>query len=653
MSMQGQKDLANRRLKPALLIGALGVVYGDIGTSPLYTISETFFGHYKMPMTAQNIMGAVSLVFWSLMLVVTVKYIGLIMRADNNGEGGIFALMGLISQHERTHGKASKIPAWLGSHIIVPIIMGACLLYGDGMITPAISVLSAVEGLKVVTPAAGNLVIPITVAILLGLFALQKRGTRSVGGMFGPVMLLWFVTIGALGLWRALEHPRIFLALNPEYAVRMLLAHKFYSFFILGAVVLCVTGSEALYADMGHFGRRIISRSWMFLVFPSLCLNYLGQGAVLFTQKNIPGNHVFYALCPPWMTVPMVLLATVATIIASQALISGAYSLTQQAIALGVFPRLKVVHTNPEIRGQIYVPFINFILLLGCIWLVIGFKTSGALAAAYGIAVTGTMAVTTLAFAVIAKYLWGWKNRYVWPIFIIFFGIDLTFFGSNLLKFKAGGYIPIVIGLLLFLVMDSWRWGRRWLSKAYQEKLANYDMTVEEIIHNKRQIMNPVASISLVVMSSRPVLSLHDKIPPVLAVHFHNWKRLPKHLIFFSVIQSGIPFADENKRYQVTVLEETKEGTVVSVQANYGYMEQPNVRSILAQLKVDKQIKIPQDPDKWLILIGVELFISQGRTPWERFRIGLFSRINRLSKPVTDYFGLETDSGVAMETINV
>jgi KUP system potassium uptake protein len=640
------------RLGPALMIGALGVVYGDIGTSPLYTISETFFGHYKMPPTAENVLGAVSLVFWSLTMVITVKYVGLIMRADNDGEGGIFALWGLIGQQNRSNGGAS-VPTWIKTSVAIPILIGACLLYGDGMITPAISVLSAVEGLKVVTPAAERAVMPVTVAILIALFAIQKRGTQSVGFLFGPVMLLWFVTIAGLGVWRVAAHPGVLAALNPVHAVRLLLAHGRQSLFVLGAVVLCVTGGEALYADMGHFGRRVISRTWSILVFPCLCLNYFGQGAVLLSGAPIPGDHVFYAVCPSAVMIPMVILATSATIIASQALISGAYSMTQQAIALGTFPRLRVIHTNPDVPGQIYVPFINFVLLVGTVLLVAGFKSSGALAAAYGIAVTGTMGVTTLAFTVVARYLWGWRLRWLVPLFVVVFGIDVMFFGANLLKLEQGGYVPIALGFAFFAIMDTWRWGRRWLATAYQRKFAKHALTVKAMLEQNRAAGVGSPSVSLVVMASRPILSIDDTVPPVMAVHYRNWKQLPRHIIFFSVLQVGAPFVAEPDRYEVATLDQTGENTVVSIRARYGYMEQPNVREVLVRLKANKLIKIPHDPQKWLVLIGVERFVSRGDTWWERGRIAFFSRLNRLSKPITDYFGLETDSGVAMETINV
>jgi KUP system potassium uptake protein len=639
----------------AIIIGALGVVYGDIGTSPLYAMSEAFYGHYPLARTPSNIYGVVSLVFWSLMLVVTIKYVGLVLRADNNGEGGIFALLGLLRKSERSAGGpgASSAPRWLRSGFIASILVGASLLYGDGVITPAISVLSAVEGLSIVTSAAKNYQLAITLVILIGLFVIQKRGTHRIGWLFGPVMALWFLTIGALGAMQIYQTPEILYALSPSYAVALASEHGWRVFFVLGAVVLCVTGVEAMYADLGHFGRSAITRAWMFLVFPCLLLNYLGQGAFMLTGQPVPENHLFYALTPRFLLLPMVILATVATVIASQALISGAYSLTQQAIALGLFPRIKIVHTNPQIPGQIYMPFINTVLLIGCCWLVLSFRHSADLAAAYGIAVTGTMVVTTVAFTLVATSVFRWRKRFFLPLLAPIFLADLIYFGSNLLKFKSGGYVPVMIGLVVFLIMDTWRWGRQLVGRAYQERLKHYHLSVQDIINNKPRYLDPLPSVSVVVMASKPILSVTDFVPPVLAVHYANWRRLPKHIIFLSILQTNRPFEIEQERYDATVFVRDNTGTVVSVQARFGYMEQPDIRKALLALKEKHTVKIPVDPKRWLILVGAERFITPGNTIIEKLRIALFSRLNRLAKPAIDYFGLETDSAVVTETINV
>ncbi len=644
-----------RKVGWGLIVGALGIVYGDIGTSPLYAISEAFFGHYELARTPENVLGVMSLVFWSLTLVVTFKYVLLILRADNNGEGGIFALLGLLLKKERGQGGPAQpaTPSWTRAALVSSIVIGAALLYGDGIITPAISVLSAVEGLSIVTPAAEAFQVPLTLVILVGLFAVQRSGTNRIGWIFGPFVAVWLTAIAALGVAQIVQHPGVLAGLSPHHAIALARAHGWSVLFVLGAVVLCVTGVEALYADLGHFGRGAIRRSWTFFVFPCLLANYLGQGAFLLSGAPVPRDHLFYALVPAPLLIPMVVLATGATIIASQALISGVFSLTQQAIALGLFPRLKIVHTNPDVRGQIYVPFVNAMLLIGCLWLVVSFKTSGALAAAYGIAVTGTMSITTIAFALVARSVFGWRLRTLLPLVALILAVDLAYFGANLLKFAAGGYVPVLIALAIFLVMDTWRWGRAWVGRAYREHLKDVHMTLATLVEHKPRYLDGHGSVSLVVMASRPMTELSDTVPPVLAIHYRNWKRLPKHIIFLSIQQLGQPFVQPDARYQAKVFTADEHGTVVAVQACYGYMEQPNVREALLDLKKSKLVKIPQDPARWLILLGAERFVSHGKNRRERLRLGLFSRLNRLAKPVTDYFGLEHDSAVAVEMVNV
>ncbi len=642
-----------RMASAGLLIGALGVVFGDIGTSPLYAMSEVFFGHRGIEANEAHALGTASLIFWALVLVVMLKYVVLILRADNDGEGGIFALLGLMLRRNRAlsaaGGPVKTVPRWL----MTSVLIGAALLYGDGMITPAISVLSAVEGIKVVSPHLDSLVVPLTVAILAFLFMIQKRGTHRIGWLFGPVMMVWFACIGTLGVWHILREPTVIRALNPWYAFVLLQDQGFHSLHLLGSVVLCVTGVEAMYADMGHFGRPAITRAWVYLVFPCLILNYLGQAAFLLGGQPVPNQHLFYALAPSWGMGPLVGLATVATVIASQALISGAFSLTQQATSMGLFPRLKVVHTNPDVPGQIYLPFINFVLFAGCVSLVLMFKNSSALAAAYGLAVTGTMVVTTIAFAKVALRVWKWRLRYLVPILVLIGSVDLAFFGANLLKLPDGGYIPLAIGFVFFAVMDTWRWGRQWIGLAYQRRSNAYHLTVADLLANRAQSLDPQHSMSLVVMASRPICRPEDLVPPVLGVHFRNWNRLPKHLVFFSVVPVGSPTVIDAERFRVTTFCEDESGTVVSIQAQYGYMEQPNIRKALVRLKKEHRLRIPQQPVKWLILIGAERFVTKGHTATERLRISLFSRMNRLAKPVTDYFGLQSDAGLTIETINV
>jgi KUP system potassium uptake protein len=647
------RGTVGRLASAGLLVGALGVVYGDIGTSPLYAMSEVFFGRRGIDPSEAHALGTVSLIFWALVLVVMLKYVVLILRADNDGEGGIFALLGLLVRRNRALGAAGGTPEALPKWLMISVLIGAALLYGDGMITPAISVLSAVEGLKVVSPHFESLVVPFTVAILAFLFMIQKRGTHRIGWLFGPVMMVWFVCIGALGIWHILREPSVLRAMNPYYAFLLLKDQGFHSAHLLGSVVLCVTGVEAMYADMGHFGRPAITRAWVALVFPCLVLNYFGQAAYLLGGNPVPNGHLFYALAPAWGMGALVGLATVATVIASQALISGAFSLTQQATSMGLFPRLKVVHTNPDVPGQIYLPFINFLLFAGCVSLVLIFKNSSALAAAYGLAVTGTMVVTTIAFAKVAMKVWNWRLRYLVPVLLLIGAVDLAFFASNLLKLPDGGYIPLAIGFVFFAVMDTWRWGRQWIGLAYQRRSNAYHLTVGDMMQKRGGSLDPEHSMSLVVMASRPICRPDDLVPPVLAVHFRNWNRLPKHLVFFSVVPVGSPTVNDTERFRVTTFCEDESGTVVSIQAQYGYMEQPNIRKALVRLKKEHRLRIPEKPVKWLILIGAERFVTPGHSVFERLRISLFSRMNRLAKPVTDYFGLQSDAGLTIETINV
>jgi KUP system potassium uptake protein len=637
----------------AVIIVALGIVYGDIGTSPLYAMSEAFYGHYPLACTAENIMGVVSLVFWSLFLVVSVKYVGLILRANNAGEGGIFALLSLLYKQERAKGGPPPGPNRPRSAFIGSILVGASLLYGDGIITPAISVLSAVEGLSIVTATARGYELLITLVILAALFMVQKKGTHRIGWLFGPIMSVWFMVIALLGIIHILKTPEIIYALNPAYAIGMVRAHGYRIFLVLGAIVLCVTGVEAMYADLGHVGRKAITDSWTFLVFPSLMLNYLGQGAYLLGGKPVPENHLFYALVPQTMLLPTVLLATAATVIASQALISGAYSLTQQGIALGLFPRIKIVHTNPKVPGQIYMPFINTVLLIGCCWLIFSFRRSTDLAAAYGIAVSGTMVVTTIAFAVVAFTVFKWRKRYLLPILVPVIIVDVVFFASNLLKFESGGYVPVLIGFAVFIVMDTWRWGRQLIGRAYQERLSQYHLTVKDIIEKPSRYIDPGLSVSIVVMASKPITEATDFVPPVLAVHYANWRRLPKHIVFLSILQTSRPAEADDTRYHAITFVRDEMSTIISVQARFGYMEQPDIRTALLALKEKRLVEIPLDPNHWLILVGAERFITPGKTLVEKLRMGLHSRLNRLAKPAIDYFGLQSDSAVVTETINL
>ncbi|HEX2722222.1 MAG TPA: KUP/HAK/KT family potassium transporter, partial [Gemmatimonadaceae bacterium] len=467
-----------KRLRQLTLV-ALGVVYGDIGTSPLYALRECFKPEYGLNASPANVYGVLSLVVWSLILVVSVKYLIFILRADNRGEGGVLALLALILQQQRRERDQSRKQI-----IIVLGLCGAALLYGDGVITPAISVLGAMEGLEVITPKLTFLVVPLSVIILFSLFLVQKIGTHKVGRVFGPIMCVWFITIAVLGLYELSSAPSILLAVNPLYAIDFFRAHGFAAFVLLGAVVLVVTGGEALYADMGHFGARPIRMAWFYLVLPALLLNYFGQGALILRDPPAAANP-FFMLAPRMLLYPLVVLATAAAIIASQALISGAFSLTQQAVQLGYIPRVNIVHTSRTEHGQIYIPEVNRALMIGCLLVVLGFRSTSALGAAYGIAVTGTMAITTILFYMLARTQWNWSVGYAGGLCAFFLTIDLAFLGSNALKILHGGWVPIAIGIAIFTLMTTWHTGRQGVTKILRKSSFAMDAFLADV--EKRQ----------------------------------------------------------------------------------------------------------------------------------------------------------------------
>lgn len=642
--MNNGKNTVKNTLNLSLVIGALGIVFGDIGTSPLYALKETFFGIHHLDLTAANILGVLSLIFWTLMVVVTIKYIFLIMRADNKGEGGIFALLALLRQ-----GNVKKI---FGLSVTAVVLAGATLLYGDGIITPAISVLSAVEGLAVLSPDLARFVVPITIVILIALFSIQKKGTGKVGKLFGPIMVIWFLTLIWLGLPPIIRNPEILAAINPLAAYYFIIQHAWATFLVLSSVALCITGCEALYADMGHFNRRSITWSWSVLVYPALIINYFGQGAWLLSGASIPGNNTFYALVPSGYFLGVMVLATVAAIIASQALIAGVYSLTNQAIALGLFPKIKIIHTNPDVEGQIYIPFMNMALALGCIALVLAFKTSGGLAAAYGIAVTGTMTITTLVFYSLIRYLWKWPVFVVWPIFIFLIIIDLSFFGGTVLKFWHGGFVPVLIAIALFAVMSTWNWGKI-LSRAAHLTLP--DISVKKLADLQNDNKHNLLNRSVVVMSSRPILEDNDRIPVALDSFLSKWGvSIPKHIVFLNIHFTNSPRVYREDRYQIVNFNSLGGlGSIISIQASYGYMQIPDIRRILMELKGENRINIPTDPKKWLVLIAIDRFIVRPRNFLKRLRIGLLNLMLRYTKPTTSYYGLGYDNKVDIEIINI
>ena len=631
----------------ALGISALGVVYGDIGTSPLYAMKETFFGTHPLANNPENVLGVLSLIFWTLMLIVGVKYVLLVLRADFHGEGGIFALLGIIREKQPQNGTSTR-RLWI---ITIAVMIGAAALYGDAVITPAISVLSAYEGLEVVTVAFKPAIVWLTVITLLLLFLFQRGGTARVGRIFGPIMVIWFITIGAVGLFWIIVHPIVLRAVNPLYAWNFFAAHGFTVVFVLGAVVLAITGAEALYADVGHFGRKAIQVSWYSFVFPCLLLNYFGQGARLLDGAPIPNNHLFYALFPQNDVIiySVVVLSTLATVIASQALISGAYSMTRQGIALGFFPRVQIISTSAEIEGQIYIPAVNWLLLAGCMVLVIGFRTSSALAAAYGLAVTGTMAITSFIFYFVAKG-WGWKWYWIGPVCLGFLFIDLSYFLANTLKFFHGGYVPIVIALFLFYLMQTWQWGRAQLAEAFSSFLI---IPVRPYLELKKQIMDSphlrtmfgMRSLSqveraIVFLTSRPVLSPDDPCPIGLRIYVRRNGAMPKHIILLNVSQVHQPVVPEERRCDVIPIG----ANIVAINVRYGYMQNPNVPSLLRTLKNNKIIKINEN--RWTIQVGEEeIIVDPSLQFFRRFMLRFFIFIMRFTNSADRYLGLREFAG--------
>jgi KUP system potassium uptake protein len=604
----------------ALSLGALGVVYGDIGTSPLYAIKECFNGPHGLEPTPPNVLGILSLVFWSMTFVVTFKYLSFVMRADNRGEGGILALQALVSRQD-TDRRSRRVLLLLG-------IFGAALLYGDGVITPAISVLSAVEGVTVSAPGLAWLVVPATVAILAGLFFIQRRGTGTVGAIFGPVMLVWFLSIGALGLGGILRAPSVLAAVNPLHAVSFFAHNGLRGFLVLGAVVLCITGGEALYADMGHFGKRPIRLAWLAVAMPALMLNYLGQGALLLHDPAARHNP-FYLLAPSWALYPVVGIAAVATVVASQALISGAFSLTRQAVQLGYSPRVTIKHTSSTEIGQIYVPEVNWAIGLACVALVLGFKSSSNLAAAYGIAVTGTMSITTLLFHRVMRDLWRWPRWQCWPLTVLFLGVDLGFFSANLVKVEEGGWVPIAAAIGVFTLMSTWRRGRAVLGQLLKDAGLPLELFLADVASRK-----PLRVPGTAVFMTSNVGSA----PPVLLHHLKHNKILHERIVFVSVLSEEIPQVPESERLLVRELG----NGFFQVIAHYGFMEQPSIPALLEALQAlpAPAVRLVVKPTDTTFYLGRETLLPTGASPLATWRKRLFIVMSRNAATASSFFGL-------------
>ena len=546
----------------ALALSALGVVYGDIGTSPLYAIKECFAGLHSVPLTPENVIGVLSLIFWSINFVVSFKYVTFVLRADNRGEGGVLALLALV----RPLTKPSTARALL----ISMGLFGSALLYGDGIITPAISVLGAVEGLSVATPALERFVWPIAAVIISALFFFQRHGTARVGRVFGPIMAIWFVSIALLGIRGIMLEPGVLRAINPWHGMEFLFRDGLSGFLILGSVVLVITGAEALYADMGHFGRRPIRLTWFWAVLPCLLLNYFGQSALLLVRPEAAG-YPFYAMVPSWGLYPMVGIATAAAVVASQALISGAFSLTRQAVQLGYSPRVTIVHTSQTEMGQIYIPEVNQGLWLGCLALVFGFRSSTNLAAAYGIAVTGTMIMTTLLFHTVARDRWGWPAWRARALTSVLLLVDLGFFAGNLIKIEEGGWFPLAVAALVYTLMTTWSRGRARLSAIVRENTLPMELFLKDVARRKP----PRVPGTAVFLTSDPTGA-----PPVLLHHLKHNKVLHEKVMLLSVVGEEIPTVDEQDRVECRELGEG----FYQVIAHYGFMESPDIPSVLKAL---------------------------------------------------------------------
>ncbi len=612
-----------------LSLTALGVVYGDIGTSPLYAIKECFGHVYGLLPTPGNVYGILSLVFWALTLVISGKYITFILRADNRGEGGTLSLLALIFPRRSPGGLNRARGFW----IVALALFGTALLYGDGVITPAMSVLGAMEGLVVASPEFERFVVPLALVILVGFFALQRFGTDRVGKMFGPVMLVWFSTIAVLGVHEILRAPAILLAVNPWYAVQFAMENGTLAFLVLGSVVLVITGGEALYADMGHFGKRPIRLAWLSFVMPALLLNYFGQGALLLRDPSAVANP-FFNLAPRWFLYPLLGLATLAAIVASQAMISGAFSLTRQAIQLGFLPRMDIHHTSSQERGQIYVPEINTAIGVGCILIVLAFQNTSALGAAYGIAVTGTMTITSILFYMVLRLRFRWSALQAGLLCGAFLLIDLFFFGANIIKVANGGWVPLALGVALFTMMTTWKRGRELLQEKLLKATLPVDLFLEDIRRNKPHRVRGTA----VVMTSTM-----DGVPPVLLHHLKHNQVLHQQVVLLSVLTDDTPEVEGPDRVAV---EELGEG-FFRIIAHYGFMQTPDVTDLLTRAKHQGLHCQPRDTTYFL---GRERLLPTGPSRLAQWRKHLFVFMSRNARSATEFFGLPSNRVVELGT---
>lgn len=612
-----------RQALPVLTLGAIGVVFGDIGTSPLYALKEIFNGHHPIPVTPENVLGILSLVFWSIMVLVSIKYVAIIMRADNRGEGGSLALLALVTERAK-NPRLTWVITLLG-------IFAAALFYGDSMITPAISVLSAVEGLELVTPTFKPYVQPITVLILTGLFFIQKRGTGVVGAFFGPVMIVWFGILGLMGALEIVANPSVLAALNPMYAASFVGVHPALAFLALGSVVLAVTGGEALYTDMGHFGRFPIRLAWFGFVMPALVLNYYGQGALLLSTPEAIESP-FYRLAPEWALMPMVILSTVATVIASQAVISGAFSVARQSVQMGLLPRMQIVHTSGREEGQIYVPFTNWTLYLAVVALVIGFQSSSNLAAAYGIAVTGTMLIDTILVAFVMILIWRWH----WSVVAVTAGllliVDLSFFAANAIKIPEGGWFPIAMGLISFTVLTTWRRGRRLVS----EEMIKQSIPMDDFIQAIDDV-HRVNGTAVFMTSSK------DGVPAALLHNLKHNQVLHERVVMLTVQTTDTPYVNDFDRIYLHRMDKG----FIRLILRFGFMESPNIPGALEQCK---RYGERFDLMETTFYLSRETIVPSLRGKIAPLRARLFAIMSKNATSASDFFKIPTNRVVELGT---
>lgn len=623
----------------ALSVGALGVVFGDIGTSPLYAINEIFFGKSQSTLSNPEIFGGISLVFWAVTLVVAFKYIFFVMNADNDGEGGVFALYSNIE-------KVKKGKYWLLSLLL----FGAGLLYGDGIITPAISVVSAVEGLKILTPSLENLIVPISIVILTILFSIQSKGTGNVGKVFGPIMVVWFLTLGALGLKQVLLNHEILNAINPYWAYNFIVSHELSKvFFVLGSVMLVITGGEAMFADMGHFGKKPIQIAWYFLAYPALILNYLGQGSFLLSGGEVLNGNIFYSMVPNLILPIIVILATFASVIASQAMISGAFSITMQAISLRLLPYLPIKHTDAHHAGQIYIPHVNWALYIGAVTLILVFKSGTNLAGAYGFAVAGDMFITTLCVILISISIWNWKKVFAFGLFIPFLLLDLIFVFANSLKIFEGGFIPLTIGLFIYGVIKIWKWGRYHKARAYE---SIHTMTIKDLIKLQENSKNDLKK-TMVMLTSKAISSVSEHTPTQLQRYWDRNGILPEHLVFLNIILLKKPKA--KKRILVNnFLSEKGNGTITNITLQFGFMEDPNIEPLVKFLIKHKDVPSNHKPESWIFkAMHSNVLIQKHANLKTKLKFFIYSFLHRNSSRPDEYFGLGQNHTLVVDIIPV